>query len=42
VGKRTFVVVVVVFVLLVIAVAAMNGGRDGMLYDWLRSMHGGR
>jgi hypothetical protein len=40
VGKRTFVVVVVVFVLLVIAVAAMQGGNDGMLADWLRSMHG--
>ncbi len=40
-GKRTFLVVVVVFVLLVIAVAAIQGGSDGMLYHWLRSMHGG-
>jgi hypothetical protein len=40
VGKRTFLVVVAVFVLLVIAVAAMHGGNDGMLADWLRSMHG--
>lgn len=39
-GKRNFVVAVVVFVLLVIAVAAMQGGSDGMLADWLRSMHG--
>lgn len=39
-GKRTFAVVVVVFVLLAIAVAAMRGGNDGMLVDWLRSLHG--
>ncbi len=40
-GKRTFVVVVAVFVLLVIAVAAMQGGSDGIVASWLRSMHGG-
>jgi hypothetical protein len=33
--------VVIVFALLALAAIAMNSGRDGMLYQWLRSMHGG-
>lgn len=40
VGKRTFAIVVVVFVLLGVAVAALHGGGDGRLVDWLRSLHG--
>jgi hypothetical protein len=39
-GKRTFTIAVIVFVVLAVAAAALHGGDDGMLVQWLRQLHG--